>query len=89
MKKKIPQKYVKIILEAKNLGYKGSEALLNTIPPKVLAKMFVSTQDDETLNKLFKEYHDLNKMEKLKALVKECQKKKRNVPAYVLESIQE
>ena len=86
---KIPKKYHKAILEAKNLGYKGAEAILNNIPPKVLAKMFVSTQDDETLNKLFKEYHDLNKTEKLKALAKECLKKKRPVPAYVLEAIQE
>jgi len=86
---KIPQKYVDVLQKAKKLGYKGSEGLMNTIPTKQLAKIFVATQTNETLNQLFMEYDRLDKTEKLKALAKECIKKKRPVPAYVLEQIKD
>ena len=82
---KIPPKYAKIIIQAKSMGYKGAEKLMNQIPPKILVKIFASTQSNENIYKLFKEYDDLGKEEKLIYLIKECKKRKKDIPKYILE----
>ena len=82
---KLPKKYAKIILEAKNLGYTGAEAIVKTIPPKKLAKIYVATQDDKTLFHLFKEYDELGKVEKIHAFCDELKKKNRPIPDFIKE----
>ena len=79
----IPPKYAKIIIKAKEKGYKGAEALMNKIPPKILAKIFVSTQKQRELDKLFEEYDRLGKEEKIKYLILECKKRKKEIPKYI------
>ena len=87
---KLNKKQMDIILEAKNLGYGATEALLKTMPDKFVIKLFVKTQKQKEINLLFKEYDKLGKEKKLKLLMKACDKhKKLKTPDYIKEKYED